>query len=86
MSENEEPKRLTPEQTKIALDLRERMKHKEFYRDIVEHFPKDPYYDHYKLSCGHWSAFSYASSASERGTTLCFRCVDAEWDKAKNSK
>jgi len=84
MSENTEPKPPTPEQLKRILDLRERIKRKEFERDIVEHFPKSAFTEHYKLSCGHWTSFSCSSSMMDGGTAICFRCVeDAEVDTTR---
>jgi hypothetical protein len=76
---NEEPKRPTPEREKFILAIRERMKRKEFARDIVERFPKSAFYDHCKLSCGHWSSSAYISSGEE--STTCFQCIDEELEK-----
>lgn len=82
---NEEPKRPTPEQTKAIIDLRKRIEQKEFHRQIVDRFPDDAFYDHFKLSCGHWVAFSYESRTAATGITICFRCVEGETEKVKAS-
>jgi len=75
MSETEEPKRPTEEHLKRILNLRKRMERKEFYREILEQFPKSTFHDYVKLSCGHWTTTTTFSIPNK--TSLCFRCIEA---------